>query len=137
MKSSVVPLLRYVEPARAIDWLCAAFGFEVFLRVPGPDGRIVHARLILENGMIMLASLGRGGAFEDHFRAPREAGGVTQCSSMFVRDPARVFARAQAAGARIIDTLQDSQVGGQLFSCEDLEQHVWVFSSHDPWQLTW
>jgi hypothetical protein len=49
--------------------------FEVFLQVRGSDGRIEHARLILEDGTIMLASLGRAGAFEEHFRAPGQVDG--------------------------------------------------------------
>src|SRR5688572_76561 len=35
----------YDEPARAIDWLCAAFGFEVRLKVEGEGGRIEHSEL--------------------------------------------------------------------------------------------
>ena len=33
----------YDEPAKAIDWLCRAFGFEVRLKVEGDDGSIVHS----------------------------------------------------------------------------------------------
>jgi uncharacterized glyoxalase superfamily protein PhnB len=137
MKSSVIPILRYSDAESAIAWLCGAFGFEVFLKVPGQDGRVEHARLILEDGMIMLASLGRDGAFDSRFRSPADAGGVTQSTSMTVSDPERIFEMAKAAGARIIDELQDFQFGGKTFSCEDLESHVWVFSSHDPWKKLW
>ena len=30
--------MYYDDPARAIDWLCDAFGFEVRLKVEGDDG---------------------------------------------------------------------------------------------------
>lgn len=128
----MVPILRYVDAERAIAWLCEAFGFEVFLKVPGQGGRVEHARLILEDGMIMLASLGRGGSFETRFRSPGEVGAITQCTSMTVSDPDRVFRAAKAAGARIVDDIQDSEFGGRLFSCEDPEMHVWVFSFEIP-----
>jgi uncharacterized glyoxalase superfamily protein PhnB len=137
MKSSVIPILRYSDAERAIAWLCEAFGFEVFLKVPGQGGRIEHARLILEDGMIMLASLGRDGAFDSRFRSPAEVGGVTQCASMTVSDPDRTFRTAKAAGARIVADIEDFQFGGRTFSCEDLESHLWVFSSHDPWRKLW
>lgn len=137
MKSAVVPILRYVDAERAITWLCAAFGFEVFLKVPGAGGRIEHARLVLEDAMIMLASIGREGAFDGRFRSPADVGGVTQCTSMTVSDPDRIFRSANAAGAHIVDSIEDFQFGGRTFSCEDPESHLWVFSSHDPWRKLW
>jgi uncharacterized glyoxalase superfamily protein PhnB len=137
VKSSVVPILRYADAERAIAWLSAAFGFEVFLRVPGQGGRIEHARLVLEDGMIMVASLGRDGSFDSRFRSPADVGGVTQCISMIVSYPDRVFATAKAAGARMVDDIKDFQFGGRTFSCEDPESHLWVFTSHDPWRKLW
>jgi uncharacterized glyoxalase superfamily protein PhnB len=56
---------------------------------------------------------------------------------MFVSDPDRIFLMAKAAGASIVDEIQDFQFGGRTFSCEDPESHLWVFSSHDPWQKVW
>lgn len=103
MKSKTVPILRYANAERAISWLCAAFGFEVFLRVPGHGERIEHARLVLEDSLVMLASLGREGDFEARFRSPSDAGGVTQCTSLVVSDPDRICLTAKAAGARIVD----------------------------------
>jgi uncharacterized glyoxalase superfamily protein PhnB len=137
VKSSVVPILRYVDAERAIAWLCAAFGFEVFLKVPGPSGRVEHARLVLGDGMIMLASLGRDGGFDARFQSPSKAGGVTQCTSMIVSDVDRIYGMAKSAGARIVEDIHDFQLGGRMFSCEDLEGHVWVFGSHDPWRKLW
>jgi uncharacterized glyoxalase superfamily protein PhnB len=130
-------MLRYADAERAIAWLSVAFGFEVFLKVPGDAGRIEHARLVLEEGMIMLASLGRNGDFESRFRSPVDAGGVTQCTSMFVIGPDKIYLSAKAAGARIVDEIQDFEFGGRTFSCQDPEAHLWVFSSHDPWQKIW
>ena len=37
--------LYYRDPARMIDWLCAAFGFEARLKVEGEAGRIEHSEL--------------------------------------------------------------------------------------------
>ena len=54
--ATIVPCLRYRDAPKAIDWLCAAFGFEKQLVVPGENGTIVHAQLKFGNGMIMLGS---------------------------------------------------------------------------------
>lgn len=54
---TVIPCLRYRNAVGAIDWLCAAFGFEKHAVYPNDDGTIAHAQLTLGNGMIMLGSV--------------------------------------------------------------------------------
>ncbi len=137
MNSTTIPILRYRDAAAAMSWLCRAFGFEVFLRVDGEHGRIEHARLTLETNMIMLASIGRSGVFEDGFRLPSQAGGVTQAVILTVQDPDARYASARAADAKIIDDIADFRFGGRLFSCQDPESHVWVFGNGDLWKKSW
>ncbi len=43
----IVPSLRYRNGPAAVEWLCAAFGFEKHLVVPDPEGKIAPAQLIL------------------------------------------------------------------------------------------
>ena len=43
--ATVVPVLIYRDVARAVDWLCGAFGFTERLRAPGRDGGVSHAHL--------------------------------------------------------------------------------------------
>ena len=137
MNSTTVPIIRYQDAKKAIDWLCEAFGFEVFLEVPGSEGKIEHARLILEKNMVMIASLGRDGDYEKRFKAPTDINGVTQGVSIFLENPDEVYAKAIGAGAEIIDELADFHLGGRMFSCADIESHLWVFGSHDPWEKIW
>ena len=33
----------------------------------------------------------------------------------------------------VIDAIYDFEFGGRMFSCQDPEGYVWVFSSHDHW----
>jgi uncharacterized glyoxalase superfamily protein PhnB len=135
MSSTTIPILRYRDAEQAINWLCSAFGFQVFLKVPGESDRIEHARLTLETNMAMLASMGRPG--EDYFSTPTEAGGITQALILTVSDPEKIYRSAIAAGARIMTPLAEVPFGGKMFSCQDIESHVWVFSNQDPWQKTW
>jgi uncharacterized glyoxalase superfamily protein PhnB len=134
MNSTTIPILRYRDAEQAITWLCKAFGFEVFLKVPGDSGRIEHARLTLETNMIMLASIGREGSIESTFKLPEAVGGVTQSTLIFVSRPDQIFATARSAGARMISEIADSPFGGRLFICSDSEFHVWTFSDSDPWK---
>ena len=43
------------DPARMIDWLCDAFGFEVRIKVEGDGGRIEHSELTYGEGLVMVS----------------------------------------------------------------------------------
>lgn len=55
-RAAIYPALSYRDAAAAIAWLTEAFGFEVLMAVPGPDGTIGHAELRLGEGIIMLGN---------------------------------------------------------------------------------
>lgn len=129
----VIPTLRYNDAAAAIEWLCAAFGFEKHLVVPGEDGTIVHAQLVFGNGMIMLGSA-HGSELDNLQRPPSTLGGaVSQSPYIIVEDADQHYGRAVAAGAEIVMEIKDEDYGGRGYSCRDLEGHVWHFGSYDPW----
>ncbi len=133
MKSGTVPILRYKNAKKAIEWLCESLGFKVFLEVPGEGNNVIHARLVLEENMIMIGSLGREGKIEKSFKSPEDIGGVTQCAFLYAENPEIIYGLALKSGVGIIEHLSDFQFGGQSFSCRDLESHIWVISSHNPW----
>jgi uncharacterized glyoxalase superfamily protein PhnB len=130
---TIVPTMRYHDATAAIEWLCRAFGFEKQLVVPGENGGIAHAQLAFGNGMIML-----GDAHDDEYgklvRPPRDAGGVSTGSPyVIVADVDGHYARAVAAGAKIVLDIEDKDYGGRGYTCRDPEGHVWSFGSYDPW----
>ena len=138
MNSTTVPILRYNDAQKAIDWLCKAFGFEVYLLLPAKEsGKIDHCRLVRGSSMIMVASFNQEEEFEKRFISPQRCGGVTQCTSLVVDNPEELFQSALAAKANIIDEIASLPFGGKTFTCEDFESHVWVISSHDPWHKAW
>jgi len=136
--ASVIPSLRYRDAAKAIDWLCDAFGFERHLVVPGDDGGIAHAQLRFGNGMLMLgAGDGSGGAAERIYdrlvQAPDDLESVRHGSLYAIVDDADTHcARARAAGAEIVEEPKDEDYGGRGYTCRDLEGHVWTFGTYDP-----
>jgi uncharacterized glyoxalase superfamily protein PhnB len=134
-RSSVIPVLRYREASAAIEWLCEAFGFEKNLVVSNEDGTIAHAQLSFRNGMIMLGSVPKNETdFGRLMKQPDEIGGAeTQSAYVIVEDADAVYARAKAAGARIVIEIKDEDYGGRGFSCYDLEGHLWSFGTYDPW----
>jgi uncharacterized glyoxalase superfamily protein PhnB len=132
-KATIIPTLRYRDAPAAIDWLCRAFGFKQHLVVPGADGRIAHAQLVLGNAMIMLGSSGDD-EFDRLQKTPADVGGVgTQSAYMIVADADAHHARAVAAGAKVVYPLKDEDYGGRGYSCRDPEGHLWNFGTYDPW----
>ena len=41
----ISPYLYYKNVAAALEWLARAFGFKERVRMPGPDGGIMHAEI--------------------------------------------------------------------------------------------
>ena len=125
----IFPGLRYVDAPSAIDWLEKAFVFKRQMVHSGADGKVAHAQLIFNGGVIMLGSYK-----EDVFRyrTPREAGGVTQAGYLYVADIDEHFARAKAAGAEIVVALRDTDYGSREYSARDLEGHLWHFGTYLP-----
>jgi uncharacterized glyoxalase superfamily protein PhnB len=133
-KVNIVPSLRYADAAKAIDWLCDAFGFERQMVVPGENGAIAHAQLGFGNGMLMLGSGGgHDGPFDRLVRPPKDRNEPRPSSIyVIVEDADAHYARARAAGAEIVMELEDPEYGGRAYSCSDLEGNVWTFGTYDP-----
>ncbi len=136
MRHEIIPNLRYANAPRAIDFLCAAFGFErKAVHLNERDPAIVdHAQLVWANRMIMVSSV----INSEYTRAAQmqtaaEAGGPTASLYLIVADVDAHAARARAAGATIILTPRDQDYGGRGYSASDIEGNAWSFGSYDPW----
>jgi uncharacterized glyoxalase superfamily protein PhnB len=133
--TSIIPCLAYKDAAAAIDWLCNAFGFEKKLIVPGENNTIEHAELTLGDIMIMTGSMQSGTEFSKLIKHPSDIGGFqTQSPYIVIEEIDEHYARAKAAGAKIVIDLKAEDYGGKNYSCYDLEGHLWNFGSYDPWE---
>jgi uncharacterized glyoxalase superfamily protein PhnB len=127
--------LYYQDPARAIDWLCRVFGFEVRLKVEGEGGRIEHSELTFGDGLVMVGSEGGASHRAVPFpsKSPRSVGGaVTQALAVYLDDVDAHCERARAAGAKIVEEPNTQDYGEDYWSdrsyrAEDLEGHQWWF----------
>jgi uncharacterized glyoxalase superfamily protein PhnB len=134
-KSAVIPGLRYRNAIKMIDWLCGAFGFEKQAVYTGPGDIVMHAQLTFGNGMIMIGSVDNGTASTCVMKQPDEIGGAeTQASYLVVSDCDAMYAKAKAAGAKMVIELESKDYGGKAFSCSDPEGHVWHIGTYDPWE---
>jgi uncharacterized glyoxalase superfamily protein PhnB len=130
----IVPMISYEDTAAAVDWLSRAFGFrEDGDRYTEPDGRISHAELAFDGGRIFLATP------TPDYQSPRHHQEVCAAARKWssvpwvidgllvhVGDIDRHFARAKAAGAKMLSDIQDEPYG-RLYRAEDLEGHRWMF----------
>ncbi len=132
-RATVIPALRYRDPASAVAWLCEVFGFERHLVAEDSDGGIEHAQLSLGNGMIMLGPV-RDTPFGAYMTEPAALSGKeTQTPYLIVSDIEAIYARAKQAGAVVLLELKEEDYGGRTFTCRDPEGHIWTAGTYDPW----
>ena len=134
-KSYVIPTLKYEDAPAAIEFLKSAFGFAEKMVVPGENGTIAHAQLVLGELMIMVGSLEASADpnYTELLTTPKAAGGVTQSPYIVIADVERHYAQARGAGAEITLPLEEQDYGGAMYSAKDPEGHLWNFGSYDPW----
>jgi len=124
----------YNDAAKAIDWLCRAFGFEVRLKIEGDGGRIVHSELVYGGGLIFVAEAEDRDKPDNLGHAPAKVGGSnTQNMFIYVDDIEAHCARARAAGATICAELAVSDYGEEYwadrgYECIDAGGHHWWFA---------
>lgn len=125
----------YEEPARAIDWLVAAFGFEVRLKIVGEGGHIEHSELTYGEGLVFV---GGAGAANTHPERPFPASPKTvgdrntQALCIFVDDVDAHCMHARKAGARIdmeptTNDYGDDYWTDRSYLAVDPEGHRWWF----------
>ena len=132
LRSSIIPTMRYRDAPKMLEWLCKAFGFERHFVVPGENGTIAHAQLVLNGGMIMLGSA-RDDEWGKLVKPAADGGAPTGAAYVVVSDIDAHYARAKGAGAEIVRALENTEYGSREFAARDPEGQVWSFGTYDPW----
>ena len=122
---SVVPHLVCRGAAKAIDFYKAAFGAEEMIRLPGPDGRLAHASVMINGNMVMLVD-----EFPDMtVQSPQSLGGTAVTLHLAVTDAKGVVDRAVKAGAKLVMPVE-RQFWGDLYGMiEDPFGHKWSIAT--------
>lgn len=123
---ALTPHLVIGGAAQAIEFYKKAFGAEERGRMPGPDGRIMHAQLMIGGSPLML---------NDEFpemnaKGPKSLGGTPVTIHLYVTDADKVYQQAVAAGARPIMPLADQFWGDRYGIVEDPFGHHWSIATH-------
>jgi len=125
-------MLAYEDGLEALEWLGRAFGFRERTRMMGKDGRLSHAEMETNEGVIMLATPTPDYESPRHHRehcdSAREWSAVPYIVDgvlVYVADVASHYERAKRAGARILSELEQDDYG-RRYRAEDLEGHRWM-----------
>ena len=115
--------LVYDDVGAAVEWLTAAFGFRERSQYRHVDcGRITRTQMDVVDSVITL------GEPSVHAGSPRQ--GVSSMLYVYVDDLDAVYRRAQPAGAKIVQPLEDRAWGDRSFQTTDPQGHQWAFARH-------
>lgn len=123
---SITPHLACTNAAEAIEFYKQAFGAEEMMRLPGPDGKLVHACLKIGDSQLMLADVRP----ECGMKGPRELQGSPVLIHLQVEDVDAVFNQAIAAGATLTMPIMDMFWGDRYGQLEDPFGHRWSVATH-------
>jgi PhnB protein len=122
---SLAPHLVCAGAADAIAFYQKAFGAKEELRLPGPDGKIMHACVSINGSHVMLVDENKQwGAL-----SPKSLGGTPVTIHLTVADADKTAAQAVAAGAKVIMPVADQFWGDRYGIVEDPFGHRWSIAT--------
>lgn len=123
---TVTPHLICNGAADAIEFYKQAFGAVEAARLPGPDGKLLHAMILIGDSPVMLVD-----EFPDFGSfGPKALKGSPVTLHLYVDDVDATFARAIAAGAKTIMPVDDMFWGDRYGQVEDPFGHHWSIATH-------
>jgi PhnB protein len=118
---TLTPHLVCTGAAEAIEFYKRAFGAEELMRMPAPDGRLMHAAISIDGSMLMLVD-----EMKEHgLLSPASLGGSPVTLHLNVPDADSAIDRAVAAGATITLAAHDAFWGDRYGQIRDPFGHSW------------
>jgi PhnB protein len=111
---------------KAIEWYEKALGAKRRTVMPGPDGSVMHAEIVINGSTVMLGDENpQMGA-----KSPETLGGSASGLHLYVTDTDKAFARAIAAGAKAEMPPMDMFWGDRYGRFVDPFGHKWSVATH-------
>ncbi len=123
---TVTPHLVCAGAADAIEFYKKAFNATEEMRLPGPDGKLMHAQIRIGDSCVMLVDESPAWGT----LGPRSLKGSPVTLHLFVQDVDAFVARAVAAGAKITMPLADMFWGDRYGVLDDPFGHHWSVATH-------
>jgi PhnB protein len=123
---TLTPHLICDGAADAIEFYKKAFNAVENMRLPGPNGKLMHASLKIGDSTLMLVDeMADCGAL-----GPQALKGSPVFIHLYVEDVDAVVARAVAAGAKLTMPVTDMFWGDRYSQLEDPFGHRWSVATH-------
>ncbi|MFC3106947.1 VOC family protein [Undibacterium arcticum] len=123
---TVTPHLVCAGAADAIEFYKKAFNAVEMGRMPGPQGKLMHAMIRIGDSSIMLVDeFPDWGSF-----GPKSLKGSPVTIHLYVDDVDAVVERAVGAGAKITMPIEDMFWGDRYGKLEDPFGHSWSVATH-------
>ena len=123
---TITPYMTVRDAVRAIEFYKQAFGAKEKGVMKGPDGKVMHAELVIGDSIIMLA---------DEFPefgslSPQSTGGSGTGLHIYIEDVDSAFDRAVKAGATVEMPVADMFWGDRYGKLRDPFGHKWSIGTH-------
>jgi PhnB protein len=123
---TITPALTIRDAARAIEFYKQAFDAQERGVMKSPDGKVMHAELMIGDSIIMLA---------DEFPAygalsPQSIGGSSTTLHIYLDGVDAAFDRAVKAGAEVEMPVMDQFWGDRYGKLKDPFGHHWSIATH-------
>lgn len=123
---TVTPYLIINQAAKAISFYMKAFNAKEIARIEYPKGRIRYAELKIGDSKIMLTEA----SSIRNMYSPQHLHGSPVFISLYVKDVDAMVKRAVAAGAKLLQPVENMYYGGDRSAdLEDPYGHKWFIST--------
>ena len=122
---TVTPGLTCKNAAAAIELYKKAFGATEIMRMPSPDGRIMHAELKIGDSHLFLAD-----EYAGMSAAPTPGAAPSQSLYLYVKDVDSAYQKAVDAGCTGAMPVADMFWGDRFGKLADPFGHEWAMATH-------
>lgn len=123
---SLTPYLICADAVKAIEFYKKAFGAVEEMRLPGPDGKLVHATLRIGDSQMMLTEENPAWGSQ----GPKLLKGSPVAIHLQVEDVDATVAQAVSAGAKVTMPIAEMFWGDRYGLLEDPFGHRWSVATH-------
>jgi PhnB protein len=123
---TVTPYLVIKDAAKALEFYKEAFGATEQVRMPTPDGKVMHAEIRIGDSQIMLADE----CPDWNALSPLTLGGTSVSIMLYVEDVDSVVNRAVTGGATVSMPVADQFWGDRMGTIVDPFGHKWSVATN-------
>jgi PhnB protein len=123
---NVTPYLYVRGAAGAIDFYKKVFGAAEIMRMPGSNGKIMHAEIRIGDSIVMLADENP----QTGIMSPQTVGGYSMGMHVYVENVDAVIQKAVESGAKPLRPIKNQFYGDRSGSLLDPFGHMWSVATH-------